>query len=555
MSKFVDQENLLKNIKSFFGHPKVALKEAIQNARRAGAENVEIVFNDEAKNIRVKNDGEKIRNFKNFLIISGTGWEEESIKKETPAGWGVLSILSVVETLIVKNLQNPEKEKLIIISDKFFNDEAYREELYRVCEEIKIEGDGAGVELELIFKGEKNYSSLVQDIFILKGYSFSNFIEMNLKFRRGSEELFFKNRSELLRKEREFYPGVWSIGNEERLSYILPEVIFNGEVMLPEVRSSSASGIKFYIKDNSNFMPILPYRSHFYCSEEKKAEILKSFNRYIAIKMIETIKTAEEYYKKILISTLVNNTEFLEEKELNFLDIFPFRVMNLNEGRKVERFFSKKELPVFENSEINYGSNLIFGGEHFTFLTMETNKAFPEWVNDYIEKIKTKKIEKIDLSEFEFEEVGAENFAVRFISKETLDLKNKVIVFKEFECENSNAYYEFLVFCNPEDRHVLSEALHSYVVFDYVYCDGTDCDSYDTQKHYFDSEVDGFMNEVYPSDMGIMETINYHKIYENNIKNIKNDKHFIEVEYFEKTKGKFKEILSKKRKSILKMKF
>jgi hypothetical protein len=78
----------------FNGTATDVLNELLQNARRAGATEVDIdrIFSDDGLILRVRDDGRGIADSAKFLALGDSGWDETIARSEGPAGMGAFSL-------------------------------------------------------------------------------------------------------------------------------------------------------------------------------------------------------------------------------------------------------------------------------------------------------------------------------------------------------------------------------------------------------------------------------------------------------------------------------
>lgn len=82
---------------STFADPYVFIAEAMQNAQRAAATEVSMVFDD--RKITISDNGKGLSNPESLFTIAKTGWDEETQKNEDPFGIGFFSSLALADTV------------------------------------------------------------------------------------------------------------------------------------------------------------------------------------------------------------------------------------------------------------------------------------------------------------------------------------------------------------------------------------------------------------------------------------------------------------------------
>jgi len=99
----VNQEKLIQNLRFSFTNATNVINELMQNARRAGATQVEIDFAPETKTLTVRDDGCGIGDYQTLFTLAESGWDAETIENEMPFGLGFLSALFSCQNLEVES--------------------------------------------------------------------------------------------------------------------------------------------------------------------------------------------------------------------------------------------------------------------------------------------------------------------------------------------------------------------------------------------------------------------------------------------------------------------
>ena len=97
----VNQERLVSNLRYAFSDQTVVIAELMQNARRAGASNVDIEFDAKSKTLTVTDNGSGISNFSSLFALAESGWEDDIQASEHPFGMGFFSTLFSAEEVEV----------------------------------------------------------------------------------------------------------------------------------------------------------------------------------------------------------------------------------------------------------------------------------------------------------------------------------------------------------------------------------------------------------------------------------------------------------------------
>jgi len=128
----VNEDKLYSVIGKFFTDGNNLLLELIQNAQRAGADNVNIAipymgehpFGSDARPeclLRIEDDGRGIRDIKALLGIAISDWDA-GVEAQDPAGMGFLQLLALSRRVYIQSCFGG----LQIDSQRFLNDSAYR---------------------------------------------------------------------------------------------------------------------------------------------------------------------------------------------------------------------------------------------------------------------------------------------------------------------------------------------------------------------------------------------------------------------------------------------
>ena len=94
------------------------LRELLQNARRAGASRVDIVFDSFAGTITVDDDGRGIADWGVILAFGGSDWRERETMDEDPAGMGLFS-LARMHCTIVSRTADGEARSVTLTPEHF----------------------------------------------------------------------------------------------------------------------------------------------------------------------------------------------------------------------------------------------------------------------------------------------------------------------------------------------------------------------------------------------------------------------------------------------------
>ncbi|MCF6252739.1 MAG: ATP-binding protein [Methylococcaceae bacterium] len=97
----VDESKLVNNLRHAFTRRSNVISELMQNARRAGATEIRFTIKDDY--LTIDDDGVGIDDFSNLLTVASSGWDAETIQKESPFGLGFLAALYACKTINIQS--------------------------------------------------------------------------------------------------------------------------------------------------------------------------------------------------------------------------------------------------------------------------------------------------------------------------------------------------------------------------------------------------------------------------------------------------------------------
>jgi len=99
----VSQKRLVSHLKFSFSNQTTFLSELLQNGRRAKASRIVITQDVNVDELVIEDDGIGIEDFQKLIFIAESGWDQETIERESAYGLGVLSALFAAEHITVES--------------------------------------------------------------------------------------------------------------------------------------------------------------------------------------------------------------------------------------------------------------------------------------------------------------------------------------------------------------------------------------------------------------------------------------------------------------------
>ena len=151
VSVSVNGEAILSRVSRMFDNtPESIMLELAQNARRAGA--TEIVFDvSEEDRIAISHDGKPFDDFNVLFSLGDSGWDDEGIKSEDPAGCGFF-IATIFDSITV----NSRAKEGGFYSITFGRDELLKQGSTRPVSHVTAVDMEEGVNVRLILEGKHN---------------------------------------------------------------------------------------------------------------------------------------------------------------------------------------------------------------------------------------------------------------------------------------------------------------------------------------------------------------------------------------------------------------
>lgn len=115
----VNAEQFIKNMRLMFASSKAFVGEALQNARRAGAELITVKCVD--GNLVIQDDGQGIQDFQTLLTMCASAWSKQIQESDKPYGMGVSSYFFAAQKVIFES----RGKKVEIDSEAFLNGQTF----------------------------------------------------------------------------------------------------------------------------------------------------------------------------------------------------------------------------------------------------------------------------------------------------------------------------------------------------------------------------------------------------------------------------------------------
>ncbi|MCB1659428.1 MAG: ATP-binding protein [Pseudomonadales bacterium] len=113
----INQNRLIQNLRYAFTNTTTVVAELMQNARRAGANRIDITFDGESNTLTVLDDGLGVADFQSLFTLADSSWNTETKESEYPFGMGFFSALFAANEVEVQSLESYIRFKTADILD------------------------------------------------------------------------------------------------------------------------------------------------------------------------------------------------------------------------------------------------------------------------------------------------------------------------------------------------------------------------------------------------------------------------------------------------------
>lgn len=329
--KFINEERLFELLPNFFETPENAIYELLQNSQRAGAKNIEITFNDNG-NLTIFDDGVGLINFENLFILSKSGWDNNILENQQPAGWGIFSLFAICNKVTFKSIFGT----LDIDCKSFFESLKYRESLFRIVKNDFFKNGffiSAKVKNENIGKINSFFNNNIKDKIGLykmnvkyNGQKIENYTLKDIAYQH-SNTCYIINKT--FKNNPIYIKLLFNVKSSVAISYFFN---FYGQ-LIKNFNPARYCNIEVYydIYNGLPVTPVLPYRHSI-----KQDVLFEELDNFIK-------KEIEE-----LCIEKINNADISKEQLLFFMKTL--KDINLSAIEKVNKFYYVKEQPYFSDS-------------------------------------------------------------------------------------------------------------------------------------------------------------------------------------------------------------
>lgn len=151
----VDERRFLEDLKTFFSTSTTMLAECMQNARRAGASEVRFEYDNDSATLTITDNGSGIKDFQPLVIVSKSGWTEQTKKDERPFGIGFFSVCFAAERVRVQSLGY----RISFSAQDLIEKRPISVEPYEYFEGTRIVIEGCKLQEQVMVSSIANYAS------------------------------------------------------------------------------------------------------------------------------------------------------------------------------------------------------------------------------------------------------------------------------------------------------------------------------------------------------------------------------------------------------------
>jgi len=340
----INEERILSLIKYFVAKPDSILKELVQNSRRAKAKNVNITLKD--NELIYTDDGNGILSYKSLLVLGETGWDNETVENETPAGFGFYSLISHAESI------NLNYGDLVIDCPLFLKNAKYRSAMLDNIENLPTR-EGFHLEATLLpdvrLNGTDDSLCYFEDMNIYVNGDKKNTISAEVIAEQLGDEFIrtqYEGNDLFIKKD------IYIYGNQKNIKNLSQLIIYRGEPIhvVREYMEYSDNNIVYIIKQGSPLNIQLPFRDNIkqddkydkfikFCESALSSYVQKLINNKDKFHLRE-LSVNDDYEAKIIKKAIMNDEcegFLLEYTKDQFYDNYADKFLILTKPEKVEK--------------------------------------------------------------------------------------------------------------------------------------------------------------------------------------------------------------------------
>ena len=481
----INEDKLFKLLPAFFDKPSKVIIEIAQNAFRSGAKSLDISIKNDT--LKVIDDGSGTDNPHALFCLAESGWSEDVMEQQMPAGWGLFYLMSLSMEVVYTSMFGT----IAVNCESFLNDRAYRDNILDLVDTSTRTERGFSVEATL-------KEGVAKSLCDGQMQRHLRYFRMDITYNGGKIE-----RENLSDRCKDYDIKTSYLGNDVYINAHLSTSLtsfnehFLNTVMLvwygiPINEGTYMEQVVIDVRKNNPLTPVLPYRSSI-SFDEKAREFIEFVRSKVGRWCLNKIRNYD--CTKESVSTMASimdlAAEIVPQEALDSLDIFHLTEVDPYHSDDVEsdevrerRIVRRSQMPlVSEALRLEIDGKIIMDGEDEELASCE-KPILPPWTIKSV-KLPSKKPswlttteEKISLKVTKQEGINREYNWV----KSTLECKDKdisVIVLPWDNCGGLDICYSG----DPEDFYLVDDA----VFYSRVY--SSDYDTYDTQRYEYDGRV------------------------------------------------------------------
>jgi hypothetical protein len=147
MSKLINENRLFSHVVPNLGKRSRIIEETIENSIRSNSNvvHIELSKSEQSATLTITNDGDVLEDFSPLLTLAQSSYNEEIMKSHQPAGIGIMMMLAASKSIFFES----GNKSLTVISDMFFSDASYRENILNEVVETQHYFNGFLIRLDI----------------------------------------------------------------------------------------------------------------------------------------------------------------------------------------------------------------------------------------------------------------------------------------------------------------------------------------------------------------------------------------------------------------------